>query len=47
MWPRDYETNMSEDRMEELIQLSGDLDLVDDDRVPANETLDNRFVGTI
>lgn len=48
MWPRDYETNMSEERMEESIQLSVDLDLLDDDdRVPASDILDDRFVGTI
>ncbi|WP_436348246.1 ABC transporter substrate-binding protein [Natronorubrum sp. FCH18a] len=48
MWPRDYETNMSEERMENSIDLSVELDLLDeDDRTPPNEILDDRFVGEI
>ncbi len=48
LWPRDYETNMSEERMEESIDLSVELDLLDeDDRISAGEILDDRFVGEI
>lgn len=48
MWPADYATNMSEDRLEMSIRAHIDLGLIsDDERLPASELLDTRYVGEI
>lgn len=48
MWPADYATNLSEDRLEQSIQAHIDLGLIDEDeRLPASDLIDTRFVGEI
>jgi ABC-type nitrate/sulfonate/bicarbonate transport system substrate-binding protein len=48
MWPKDYETNMSTERLNKSIDTLIDFGLIEEeDRLPPEDILDTRFVGEI